>query len=308
LEKYTYSPFIAEAKADRIKRLSRSGTVLSDAELDELDRLITPLLRSDKQSVESAVSALGNKVTVSASTVRRYIDAGGMSAIRIDLLSAPARKRSRKRPESKNRHTDDGRSYADFLALPDTLQQGAWEADSVVGTQKDHKRFFTLVSREMSLLAIRLVADGTSASIVSELDAIEMSLAKQSLSFSDIFPIWLVDNGAEFADPQSMERSALGNFKRCRVFFCDAYSSWQKPKIEGIHPLIRRVLPKGKSFENLCATDAYKVASHINSLMRKNGSRPVDAALKKYGQAFLDVLGISTIPATEVHLRPDLLK
>jgi IS30 family transposase len=308
LEKYTYAPSIANAKADKIKRVSRSGIVLSDAELDKLDRDLTPLLRCDKQSVESALRALGDKVSVSASTVRRYIDAGGMSAMRIDLLSAPSRKRPRKRPEARNRHIDDGRSYADFLALDEAVQQSCWEADTVIGAQRDRKRFFTLVSRQMSLLAIRLLPDGTSASIVSELDMVEILLARRNLSFKDIFPIWLVDNGSEFADPEGMERSALGHFKRCRVFFCDPYSSWQKPKIEGIHPLIRRVLPKGKSFRYLFAPDAYLIASHINSLMRKDGSRPVQTAAEKYGQAFLDVLGIRTIAPTEVHLRPDLLK
>jgi IS30 family transposase len=308
LERYIYTPAVANRKADKVKRLSRAGIILSEGELSRLDDLVSPLLRNHKQSVESALKALGDKASVSPSTLRRYIDSGQMSALRIELPQAPSRKRPRKRPESQNRHADDGRSYSDFLALSEEVQQSSWEADTVIGAKADRKRFFTFVSRSLSLLGIRLIADGTAASIVAELDVIETLLAAHQRDFTEVFPVLLVDNGSEFSDPEGMERSCLGAFKRCRVYFCEPYSSWQKPKIEGIHPLIRRVLAKGKSFENLEPGDAYLIASHINSLMRSDGTRPVEIARKRYGQGLLDVLGTTDIAATEVHLRPDLLK
>ena len=76
------------------------------------------------------------------------------------------------------------------------------------------------------------------------------------------------DNGVEFKDPQSLEFNPAG-LPRTKVFFCDPQASWQKPQIENNHRLIRRILPKGTSFNSLTVQDTALIVCHINSVMRE---------------------------------------
>lgn len=68
----------------------------------------------------------------------------------------------------------------------------------------------------------------------------------------------LTDRGSETGDLAHLERTLFPVegpdgpiLERCRVFYCDPYASWQKPRIEQAHTLLRRVLPKGTSFDGL---------------------------------------------------------
>lgn len=51
---------------------------------------------------------------------------------------------------------------------------------------------------------------------------------------------WTLDNGIENVKYEELEKS-LG----IKTYFCDPYSSWQKPGIENANKLIRRFIPKG---------------------------------------------------------------
>lgn len=51
---------------------------------------------------------------------------------------------------------------------------------------------------------------------------------------------WTLDNGIENVKYEELEK-ALG----IKTYFCDPYSSWQKPGIENANKLIRRFIPKG---------------------------------------------------------------
>ena len=63
-----------------------------------------------------------------------------------------------------------------------------------------------------------------------------------------LFPIILTDRGSEFTDPVSIECTKFGEI-RSRVFYCDPQRSDQKGGCEVTHEFIRRVLPKGTSFD-----------------------------------------------------------
>jgi len=79
-----------------------------------------------------------------------------------------------------------------------------------------------------------------------------------------LFKVILTDNGVEFKDPLSLEHTSNG-CQRTRIFYCDPQASWQKPHIEKNHTLIRRILPKGKSFDYLTHEDIRLICCHINS-------------------------------------------
>ena len=124
-----------------------------------------------------------------------------------------------------------------------------------------------------------------------------------------LFPIILTDRGSEFTDPVSIECTKFGEI-RSRVFYCDPQRSDQKGGCEVTHEFIRRVLPKGTSFDHLQQSDILRMMSHINSYTRKKLNNQSAHRLFSffYGETILPSLGIQEIPANDINLTPRLLK
>ncbi len=89
------------------------------------------------------------------------------------------------------------------------------------------------------------------------------------MDFYEIFPVILTDNGGEFARVDDIEMDVRGESK---LFFCDPNRSDQKGRIEKNHTLIRDILPKGTSFDNLTQDDINLVCSHVNSVKRASST------------------------------------
>ena len=80
--------------------------------------------------------------------------------------------------------------------------------------------------------------------------------------------------------------------------------------MELTHEYIRKVLPKGTSFDSFVQSDINLMMSHINSYSREkfNDKSPIDIFCCLYGEDVLEKLGIQRIPPNEILLKPSLLK
>jgi IS30 family transposase len=119
----------------------------------------------------------------------------------------------------------------------------------------------------------------------------------------------LTDRGSEFTNPLAIEFNK-GNGRRTHIFYCDPQRSDQKGGCEVTHEMIRRVLPKKTSFDNLTQNDINLMMSNINSYNRKKLNNQSAHQLFSFinGGDILDKLGIKSIPANEINLTPLLLK
>ncbi len=128
-------------------------------------------------------------------------------------------------------------------------------------------------------------------------------------TFTNLFQVILTDRGNEFTDPLAIEFNE-NNERRTRVFYCDPQRSDQKGGCEVTHEMIRRVLPKKTSFDNLTQDDIALMMSHINSYNRKKLNNQSAHQLFSFinGEYILAALGIESIPANEINLTPLLLK
>jgi transposase, IS30 family len=72
--------------------------------------------------------------------------------------------------------------------------------------------------------------------------------------------------------------------KASNIFFCHPYSSYEKHGIEVNHEYIRRVLPKGTTFNNLTDSIVKNLQDNINSIPRifLNNETPYNLTKKLY--------------------------
>ena len=286
---------------------SRVGANITEDELLALDEIVSPLVMRG-QSVHHIVTHNSDQFEVSEKSIYRYVAGGLFRARNIDM---PRVCRTKPRKSKPVEHKVDsgcriGRTYAEFLAFAETSGVPVVEIDSVVG-RIGGKVLLTLMFKSCDLMLAFIRERNTSQSVIDVFNHLDEVLGREM--FNRLLAVCLADNGSEFSNPNALEYDAQGN-RRTRLYYCDPYASFQKPNVELNHEFIRKVLPKGKSFDDLAQIDISLMMSHINSYSREklNDKSPFDAFSFLYGHGILEKLGISRIPANEILLKPSLLK
>ena len=128
--------------------------------------------------------------------------------------------------------------------------------------------------------------------------------------FKELFVLILTDNGSEFSNPTEIEFDLTTGEKRTQIFYCHPSSPFEKGSCEVNHELLRRILPKGTSFDDLKQDDVNLIMSHINSYKRKklNNVSPYTLFSTIYGKDTIDKLGIQEIEPNKVSLSKNILK
>jgi IS30 family transposase len=286
---------------------SRRGVLSSEQELTALNELVTPLILQG-HSVHQIYINNADSLMCSEKTLYNYIDNGFFDARNIDL---PRKVRYRPRRKKKEFKVDKGcyigRGYLDYQAFilkhPDyhTVQM-----DSVIGAVGG-KVLLTVHFPDTGFMMAFLRASNTSQLVIDVFDRLHNALGKTL--FEKLFPVLLTDRGSEFSNPAVLEKSPDG-VRRTHVFFCDPNAAYQKGSLEVNHELIRRVLPKGTSFDDLEQTDIDRMMNHINSYGRpKLGDKtPFEAFEFYHGNELFKKLGYTPILPNNVILKPKLLK
>ena len=286
---------------------SRTGANISEGELIELDNFVSPMLMRG-QSVHHIAANNPDQFNVSEKTIYRYVSGNLLTAKNIDM---PRVCRIKPRKSKPVQHKVDagcriGRTYPEFLQFIEQTNPAIVEMDSVMG-KIGGKVLLTLMFKSCDFM-IALIRDrNTSQSVIDCFNRMHKELGAKC--FKAMFPVLLGDNGSEFSNPKALEFDASGN-RRSNVFYCDPNASFQKPNVELNHEFIRRILPKGYSFDHLVQADINLMMSHINSYSREklNDKSPLDMFGLLFGNSVIEKLGQRKIPANEIILKPSLLK
>ena len=244
----------------------------------------------------------------SEKTIYNYIDSGLFDVRNIDLPRKVKYRQRRKEKEFKvDRACRNGRTYKDFKKyMEKNPEVPLVQMDSVVG-KEGGKVLLTVHFVDTSLM-LAYIRDANTAKTVT--DAFRELRKKLGNSlYKSLFPVILTDNGSEYSNPKGIEYDENGLSVSC-VFYCDAGSPYQKGAIEVNHELIRRILPKGSSFDDLTQEDVNRMMDHINSYKRKklNNRSPYEAFSFYYGETVLAKLGCTQVSPGEIILKPSLLK
>lgn len=264
------------------------------------------------QSPCHLLAASPGRVPVSLRTVYRYIAEGILPSLRKPHLQRAAGMKPRKgrRRECKvDPHCRDRRAYGDFLkfreAHPDTAVA---EMDTVLGARGGRCLLTLHLGGGVPLQLAFVRPANTAASAAEALDLLERRLG--TALFRKLLPAILTDNGSEFTDPARLEASALlPGRRRTRVFYCEPYSSWQKPMVEGSNAYLRRIFPKGVPVPDVAQEAVDLAVSHVNAKLREalNGKSATDLFVAAWGRKVLELTGLRQIDPKEANLTPEVL-
>ena len=307
LDKYYYRATTANREYRTILSEARTGINISEDDLKVMDELVAPLILQG----QSPYVILRNhpELAVCEKTIYNYIDLGALSVKNLDLPKKVAYKvRHVHKTEIEDTRCFEGRTYKDYQNFlkhhPDTR---IVEMDTVIGCEGSHKVLLTLHFDNCSFMAAFLLESKEAKRVTAVFDYLEKQMS--TLEFCLAFPLILTDRGGEFAHPEALE-CGQDNTIRTSIYYCDPMCSWQKPHCEKNHEYIRKICPKGSSFDNYTQYDINRMMSHINSAPRESlgGMTPFTLAKMMLSDTLMKTLGLWEVNPDDVKLTPDLMK
>ncbi len=265
-----YSPDIAEKKYQ--DNLRAKGAELKLGNDHEYAAYLEYKVSVEKYSPGAILGEIKKKgiafhTTISKTTFYRYIEDGVFLTITNKDLPVKRNKDKQKYDRVKLSRAPKGKSIEKRPEEIETRETfGNWEMDSVEGKKGTKKTLLVLTERKTRNEIIRLMKDKTAASVLKELDAIEAEMGAER--FALIFQSITVDNGSEFSDYESIERSSTVEGKRTTLYFCHPYSSYKRGSNENQNKMIRRHYPKGYDFTAVTPADIRKLEKWINNYPR----------------------------------------
>lgn len=310
LSKHFYDASYAQDEYEETLKESRSGIVIDQDEINYLNSILTPLIKEQGQSIHHAVINNKNKIMHSENKIYKLIDLGLLEVRNIDL---PRKVRFRQRVKQVTVYKVDkncleNRTYEDFEKYmqenPDTP---IVEMDTVEG-KKAGKVLLTIHFVNCSFMLAYIREHNDAQSVIDIFNNLQDILGIDK--FKELFILILTDNGSEFSNPTEIEFDLNTGEKRTQIFYCHPSSPFEKGACEVNHELLRRIFPKGTSFDKLNQNDINLIMSHINSYKRKklNNVSPYNLFSTIYGKNTLDKLNIREIPANDINLTSDILK
>lgn len=308
LVKNFYDAEKAHIKANETISGSRSGLCVAEQEVIRLNQILSPLVRQG-QSLHQIYINHKDELMCSEKTMYNYINACLFDVRNIDLPRKVRFRERYKKPEFKvDKGCRVGRTYEEFEKFiennPDTA---VVQMDSVIGS-KGGKCLLTIHFVDSNFMLAFLRDANTSKSVTDVFSYLYELLGDRT--FKNLFPVIITDNGSEFSNPKAIEEPDMLSGLKTRIFYCDAGKPYQKGAIEVNHELIRRILPKGVSFDQLTQEDIDLMMNHINSYKRKrlNDRSPYETFSFYHGEEVLENLRCKPVPAGDILLKPSLLK
>ena len=292
--KYKYDAQKAQNKADANLINSRKGIDIDSETFNELDKIVKDGVDNKKSIYQIAIE---NKNTIdkSVTTLYRYINNGYLTTKRTDLpyaVTYKKRKHNKKYEYSENNKIDrTGHTYIDYLAY---LHQNpgiyVWQLDFLGTIKTDNNNILSFVLPNMQFVLLDLIKNPNQDKVVEFFDDIEERIGTNA--FIELIPVILTDRDPCFTDINGICFSKITGEERCKLFFCDAYVSNQKPNVENINKQLRLYFPKGKTIDNYSKQDIQKINQALlnRPLKSLDNFTPKDAFIRVFDEELFNKL------------------
>ncbi len=154
------------------------------------------------------------------------------------------------------------------LEIEKREEYGHWEMDLVVGGRKKGKVLLVLSERKTRKELIFILKSKTQEEVVRVLKKLERKIGR--VKFSNKFKSITVDNGSEFLDFESMEKSLFSKYKsKTKIYYAHPYSSYERGTNENLNKMIRRFIPKGTDIGLFDEKYIQMIEDYMNNYPRK---------------------------------------
>lgn len=256
----------------KVLNRERSLKIGNDQKLEDY---IRKKIKSDKYSPDAIlgeIKAKGLKFEgrMCTKTLYNYIDRGVFADINSSDLWYGGKRT--KRRYKKGRISLKNRCGRSIEERPEHINNreeiGHWEGDCVKGPRgKSKVSVFTLTERKTREQKIMKIGTTSQEEIKRCMDELERSY---STNFSEKFKSITFDNGVEFLDWSSLEKSVLSaESRRTTTYYTHAYSSWERGSNENHNRMIRRFIPKGMNISKVSDGRIKQIEDWMNNYPRK---------------------------------------
>ena len=287
---------------------SRSGIDIEPSTIEDIEQQIVPLIKNKKQSVNQVYINHSDVLYFSKTTFYKYIDIGVFSLTNADLPKKIKYKKRKNHVDNTNKRELsllNNRRYEDFIIYTSNHPKMKIVKMETVIVKRDNKKcLLTLYIRKTHFMLIFLLNKKDSASVNAKINFLKDTLGTKL--YSKVFRIFLTDNGTEFFSVLNFERDTESGKKISNIFYCHPYSSYEKHGIEVNHEYIRRVFPKGTSFDDLTDEIVKSLQDNINAIPRESLDKDTPYNLtKKLYPDLIEKLNCTYINPDNVSLSKD---
>jgi IS30 family transposase len=135
---------------------------------------------------------------------------------------------------------------------------GHWEGDTIRFPKDQNTCVTTLVERKSRYVCLRKNKNKKSKTVIDHISATIKSMPKK------IWNSLALDQGKEFMNFRNIERET-----KCKIYFCDPHSPWQRGSNENMNGRLRRFLPKKFKIDGITQRTLDKIAAQANNTPRK---------------------------------------
>lgn len=268
-DKEIYSADTAQRKYDY--NMQGKGPELKIGSDYELAEYIENGVKKERKSPEILIAEIERKELkfkskICAKTVRNGIHKGYFNNLsEKDMIYNKIYKEKNKKKYSSDRVP--GEKSIEYRPKEANTREeyGNWEGDLVIGIKTKGAVLFTLTERKTREEIIIKLADKTAESVAKALDKIEK---RYKTKFYRKFKTITFDNGPEFRNWESLEKSCRRKRQRISVYYAHPYRSGERGSNENNNRLIRRFIPKGIDITPITEEYIQKIEDWINNLPR----------------------------------------
>lgn len=262
-----YSPDLAEKKyQDNLKAKGPDLKIGKDFRLMYYieDKIVNEKLSPLAVIGEIKFNKIKFKTSITVNTLYSYIEKNIFEKLTIKHLPLKGKEKRKNRSVTVKRAPRGTSIELRPKEINDRNSFGHWEMDCVCGSTL---ATLLVLSERLTRKEIIFKMDNQkSESVVKCINKLERKFGKL---FKKIFKTITVDNGSEFNDFKSLEKSIYGNKKRFDLYYCHPYSSYERGTNERINREIRRLIPKGSDLSKYTDEDIKKVENWVNNYPRQ---------------------------------------
>ena len=262
-----YSWDVAQRKHE--EKAKNKGRYAKINDEPKLRKFLENQIKKHKYSPEAALTKAKEKgftVEISVKTLYNNIDSGEIGVSRKDLLRKDGWKQDKTKP-GKAANNLKGESIDNRPdSANDRSEYGHWEMDLIVSCKGGKGALLTLTERKYREEVIIRLPDKTQRAVKRALDRLERRYGSK---FKETFKTITTDNGSEFLDFESLEKSCRNKRKRFKMYFAHPYSSWERGSNENANGIIRRFFPKGTDFSKVSIAQIQAVEDWMNDYPRR---------------------------------------